>query len=134
MSNAVVTPRRSAHSTRRALLILALGAAVSSCAPDSMTNRQATGFNGYLKTIGEVCYPLLIGSSSVGEWLRNLASSDPNYSYFLDMTSRLYYGKISQDEYRTGLTGFLGYGSTNDASFRCMFRNLPADRPSAPPA
>ena len=95
-------------------------------------NMQATGFNGYLDTIKSACNPLMLGSANVGEWLRQMAPSDPNYSYWLDMTSRLYYGRISPDSYRAGITGFMGVGSSDDSSYACMFRNLPADRPGAP--
>ena len=52
-------------------------------------------------------------------------STDPNYSYFLDMTSRLYYGTVSPDDYREGLTAFIGPGSTNAQSFACITGNLP---------
>jgi hypothetical protein len=57
-------------------------------------------------------------------------SSDPNYSYFLDMTSKLYYGTVSQSDYREGVNGFLGLGSTNAQSFACIFANLRSQRPS----
>jgi hypothetical protein len=127
--------RAAAYSPRvgATLVIAALGVAAAGCAPDAYTNRQATGFNGYLKTISVACYPLQIGSADVGEWLRQLASNDPNYPYFLDMTSKLYYNRISPDEYRSSITGFLGAGSSNDRSFNCMFNNLPPNRPNAPP-
>ena len=118
---------------RRVSLAMALGIAVAGCAPDALNNRQATGFNAYLDAIVTHCRPLMIGSSDIGEWLRNPGSNDPNYSYFLDMTSRLYYGTVSRDAYRDGITGFLGPGSTNAQSFACIFRNLPDPRPGALP-
>jgi hypothetical protein len=111
---------------------LALGLILSACAPDSMQNYKATGFNAYLNTIGTNCNPLMLGIYNVSEWLQNQGSSDPNYSYFLDQTSRLYYGTISQDGYQNSITGFFGPSSTNAGSFACIFRNLPAQRPSAP--
>jgi hypothetical protein len=111
---------------------MALGIAAAGCAPDALNNRQATGFNAYLDTIATNCRPLMIGGSNIAEWLRTPGSNDPNYMYFLDMTSRLYYGDVSRDTYRDGITGFLGPGSTNAQSFACIFRNLPAQPPSAP--
>ena len=110
-----------------AALLAAMGAA--GCAPDSVSNRQATGFNGYLNTLAYGCRPLVIGPYDVGSWLMMRGSTDPNYSYFLDMTSKLYYGTVSQADYREGLTGFLGAGSTNAQSFACIFANLPSARP-----
>ena len=113
---------------RGALALLAL--ALSSCAPDSLNNRQATGFNGYLDTLAANCRPLVIGSADVGAWLFNKGSSDPSYSYFLDLTSRLYYGSVSPDAYRSGLGAFLGPGSTNAQAFACIFANLPMPQPT----
>ena len=106
-----------------------LAMAAAGCAPDSVSNRQATGFNGYLDTLATSCRPLLIGPYDVGSWLMMRGSNDPNYSYFFDMTSRLYYGTVSQADYRDGVTGFLGPGSTNAQSFACIFANLPGARP-----
>jgi hypothetical protein len=102
-----------------------LVAIATGCAPDALNNRQATGFNGYLNTLAASCRPLVIGSSDVGEWLFNQGSTDPNYSYFLDMTSRLYYGTVSPDAYRDGLSSFLGPGTANSRAFACIFANLP---------
>ena len=113
-------------------MALTIGIAVAGCAPDALTNRDAPGFNAYLQTVATSCRPLMIGNSDVGEWLRNAGSSDPNYAYFLDMTSRLYYGTVARDAYRAGITGFLGPGTSNATSFACIFRNLPAVPTGAP--
>jgi hypothetical protein len=122
----------SSVPVRRIGVALAIGIAVAGCAPDALTNRDATGFNAYLQTVATSCRPLMIGSNDVGEWLRYPNSSDPNYLYFLDMTSRLYYGTVQRDAYRDGITGFLGPGTSNATSFACIFRNLPAVQTGAP--
>ena len=114
-------------SLRAAVWMLAI--ATAGCAPDSVTNRQATGFNAYLDTLASSCRPLVIGPYDVGGWLMMRGSSDPNYAYFFDMTSKLYYGTVSQGDYREGVTGFLGPGSTNAQSFACIFANLPGAKP-----
>ena len=114
-------------------MALTIGIAVAGCAPDALTNRDAPGFNAYLQTVATSCRPLMIGNSDVGEWLRTPGSSDPNYTYFLDMTSRLYYGTVTRNAYRDGITGFLGPGTSNATSFACIFRNLPAMPTGAPP-
>ena len=118
-----------AISVRVALPLLAIVAV--GCAPDSVTNRQATGFNGYLDTLANTCRPLLIGPYDVGGWLTMRGSDDPNYNYFFNMTSRLYYGSVSQAEYQEGVASFLGPGSTNAQAFACIFANLPSQRPPA---
>ena len=121
-----VRRRKGAIPPRIALLLLAMASA--GCAPDTVSNRQATGFNGYLDTLVNSCRPLVIGPYDVGSWLMMRGSNDPNYSYFLDMTSKLYYGTVSQAEYREGVSSFLGPGSTNAQSFACIVANLPGQQ------
>ena len=117
-------------ATRLRVALLLLSATLAGCAPDSVSNRQATGFNGYLDTLATNCRSLVIGPYDVGAWLMMRGSNDPNYPYFFDMTSKLYYGTVSPEDYREGITGFLGPGSTNAQSFACIFANLPAQRPT----
>jgi len=119
-------------TNRTAYVLLALSIVAVGCAPDAMNNRQATGYNAFLNTIATSCNPLMLGDANVSEWIQNGGANNFNYSYFLDMTSKLYYGNISPAAYRDGITGFLGPSTRNEASFACIFRNLP-QRPSAPP-
>jgi hypothetical protein len=96
-----------------ALPLLAIVAVA--CAPDSVSS----------------CRPLVIGPYDVGGWLMMRGSDDSNYNYFFNMTSRLYYGSVSQAEYQEGVASFLGPGSTNAQAFACIFANLPSQRPPA---
>ena len=117
-----------------AALALAFIVAGSGCASDSVTNVQATGYNAFLNSIAANCNPLMIGDANVSEWIQNGGANNFNYSYFLDMTSKLYYGNISPAAYSEGVTGFLGPSARNEASFACIFRNLPPrSAPNAPP-
>jgi hypothetical protein len=100
------------------------------CAPDS-TRYDASGFDAYLKQLGEACQPLQIGDKDLGEMIRLKASSTA-YDYFLDATSRLYYNRITPVVYRQSLVSFFGPGTMNDRSFDCIVRNLPVVRPRAP--
>jgi hypothetical protein len=109
-----------------------LAVAIAGCAPDTVRSAEATGFNAYMKKLGQVCQPLLIGGADVGEWIRMNDMSVNNYNYFVDVTSKLYYNRLTQESYRQAVVGFLGPGSSNDRSFDCIFRNLPPDRPNAP--
>ena len=106
--------------------------ALAGCAPDSVRSVEATGFNAYIQKIGQACQPLLIGDADVGEWIRMNQMGNDNYTYFFDVTSKLYYNRLTPDGYRQAVVGFFGPGSSNDRAFDCIFRNLPADRPSAP--
>jgi len=105
---------------------------LAACAPDSIRSVEATGFNGYMQKLGQVCQPMLIGDADVGEWIRRNEMGNDNYTYFFDLTSKLYYNRLTPDGYRQAVVGFFGPGSSNDRAFDCIFRNLPADRPSAP--
>jgi hypothetical protein len=102
------------------------------CAPDSVRSVQATGFNAYLKQLATACQPLLIGNADVGQWIRQNNMGDNDYSYFLDVTSKLYYNRLTPAGYRQAVEGFLGAGTPNNRSFECIFRTLPPDRPNAP--
>jgi hypothetical protein len=114
--------------------------ALAGCAPDAMNNVQATGYNAFLTTIATGCKPLLIGSRDMSEKiLGNQSSDDSNYNYFLDLTSQLYYGKVSAEAYRSGVSGFLGGGADTNRSLDCILATLDRQRassggkPAAPP-
>jgi len=130
--NRPLDSRRRAPWPARIAVAATLAVAVAGCAPDAVRSVDATGFNGYMKKLGQVCQPLLIGSADVGEWIRMNDMSVNNYNYFVDVTSKLYYNRLTQEGYRQAVVGFLGPGSSNDRSFDCIFRNLPPDRPNAP--
>jgi len=114
------------------ILALAILQAVAGCAPDAVRSVEATGFNAYIKKLGQVCQPLIIGSADVGEWIRMNSMSVDNYNYFIDATSKLYYNRLTLAGYRQAVAGFLGPGSSNERSFDCIISNLPPDRPNAP--
>lgn len=120
------------HVLRRSAMLLAVAGFAAGCAPDAVRNTQATGFNAYLNTLATVCKPLIIGSAGLAEMIQYNSVMNQDYTYFVDNTSRLYYNAISPDSYRQALTAFLGPGSYNDASFSCIFANLPAQRPNRP--
>ncbi len=124
----------------RAAAVLTAALALAACAPDAMNNVQATGYNAFLTTIATGCKPLLIGSRDMSEKiLGNQSSDDSNYNYFLDVTSQLYYGKVSAEAYRSGVSGFLGGGADTNRSLDCILATLATQRassggkPAAPP-
>ena len=115
---------------------LALGGALATtavaCAPDSVRSVQATGFNAYFKQLATACQPLLIGTADVGQWIQFNDMGNNDYNYFLDVTSKLYYNRLTPVGYRQAVEGFFGNGTPNNRSFDCIFRTLPPDRPNAP--
>ena len=103
-------------------------ATLAACAPDAMRNYQATGFNGYLNTLKTACPNLRIGANDVGLWLQYGGGGTNVYDYWLDMTSRLYYRRVSPADYRNAVGAQLGPSSSNSAAFDCIIGNLPEQR------
>lgn len=116
----------------RLAVATAIAGTGAGCAPDAVRSVQATGFNAYLKQIGQVCQPLLIGSQDVGRMIQMNDMGVDNYNYFVDVTSKLYYDRLTPASYRQAVVGFFGAGTSNERAFECIFRNLPSDRPNAP--
>ena len=123
----------STRTFRRVIVSCVLLAAVAGCAPDAVTNKQATGFNAFIDQIAVACKPLMIGMYDMTYRLTNKGVYGDNFDYFFDLTSKLYYQRTSPADYRSGINGFFGGGSTTDRSISCIIANLPADRPIAPP-
>jgi hypothetical protein len=119
-------------SLGRAVVVLGCAAFAVGCAPDAVRSVQATGFNAYVKQLPASCKRLQIGSQDLTEQISMNDMGNNDYNYFLDATSKLYYNRMSQDSYRQALVGFFGAGTYNDASFDCIFRTLPPNRPNAP--
>lgn len=117
-------------------ILATLAGLLSACAPDSIDNIQAKGFNTYLDTLQTRCNNFYIGSYNVQSWLQHSGvesnSTDDQYTYWLDATSRLYYNRLSAARYRSDVEGMLGRGEHNDQSFACIMRYLPAHRPDKP--
>jgi hypothetical protein len=103
------------------------------CAPDDMVNRQATGFDAFTSQIASKCNPLVLGSHNVGqELLYSHGIGDDSYDYFLDITSRLYYGQISAASYRGAVLSFFGAGDDTSRGIDCIIGNLPSTPPPVP--
>ncbi|MEP6941318.1 MAG: hypothetical protein ABI981_00170 [Betaproteobacteria bacterium] len=116
----------------RAAVVLASVLFATACAPDAVRSNQATGFNAYLKQLPSSCRRLQIGSEDLTQQILANDMGNDNYNYFINVTSRLYYNRISEASYRQALVGFFGAGTGNDAAFDCIFRTLPPNRPNAP--
>jgi len=126
------TMKRDTSLRRRAALAAAV-LGLAGCAPDTVTNRAATGFNAFLDTIAVQCKPLMIGSYDMTERLQRKGIYGDDYNYFFDATSQLYYQRRTPDDYRSAINGFFGGGATTNRGIDCIIANLPADRPQAAP-
>jgi hypothetical protein len=118
---------------RRVMVLCVLLAGVAGCAPDAVTNKQATGFNAFIDQIALACKPLMIGQYDMTYRLTTKGVYGDNFDYFFDATSQLYYQRSTPDDYRSAINGFFGGGRTTDRGIDCIIANLPADRPKAGP-
>jgi hypothetical protein len=114
-------------------MLAATSAVLVGCAPDAVTNRYASGFNGYLDQIAALCKPLMVGEYDMTYRIQHQGFNDDNYNYFLDVTSQLYYQRSTPADYRSAINGFFGGGATTDRGIDCILAHLPADRPKAGP-
>ncbi len=101
--------------------------ALAGCAPDAWNSRQATGYNGFVNRIAQECYPMQLGSYQMSQQIQR-NEMDDNYIYFLDQTSRVYYGQITQAAYRDSINGFFQGSATTDIALDCILSKLPQNQ------
>ena len=88
---------------------------------------------GSLDSLKTACPNMIVGTNNISEWLRSSGSrSDDDYVYWLDQTSRLYYQRISAQQYRDSVSAALG-GRSDSPALDCIVRHLPANRPTGLP-
>lgn len=112
-------------------------ALLAACAPDAWVyNKKSSGFNDYLNTVTAQCQPLWIGQMQLTTFD---ASSTPgqggNFDMLLDLTSRLYYHRMTPAAFREAVrTQFMAESDPRtNRSIDCMIAQLPSDRPTNPP-
>lgn len=109
-------------------LALLLALLASACAPDAFVPRSASkSFDAYLNTLKRACPNLIIGRSDIARSLQ-YGAGDGDYAWWLDMTSRLYYGQVTAASYRSAVNAQLGPGTGNADAFDCIIDNLPTQR------
>jgi len=113
--------RSSRPLFRIALVLLVLGG--FSCA----TPTEKANFNAFLEQIARDCNPLVIGPDNFSQAItfNGLGAEPENYNVFLSKTEALFNGGIPPDLYARSITSFIGSGTANDRSFRCIFDHLP---------
>ena len=111
---------------RTAALLAA--APLAACAPDAI--KPSPGYNAFLNQVQNACYYQRIGVANVGDILTNPGNMQA--TYFIDMTSRLYFGKITRQNWIDGVTSFI-QGRASDPGVQCVLDQLDkAPRPGAP--
>ena len=121
-------------SVRRSAVVAAV-VVLSACAPDSLDNYKATGFNGYLNTVQSQCQPLWIGGQSLQQIDSQYAGAwQSGFNSFLDMTSQLYYNRMTPAGYRVAVQSLAmtTSDSRTNNSIDCIVAKLPSNRPNKP--
>jgi hypothetical protein len=114
------------HAIRAAALLATV--TVGACAPDAW--KPAPGYDAFLDQVQKACYYRPIGIVNVGDMLTNPGNMQS--TYFIDQTSRLYFGKISRAEWTTGVTAFI-QGRATDPGVQCVLAELDKARAAQVP-
>ena len=106
----------------RLVLLSALVVSVSGCAPGAW-NAQS-GYDVFMNTIETDCPQRIHGVE--------ISTLENNDASFLDINSRLYYGKISADQFREYVNGFYGESPETNQAIDCIIAHVPKTAPAAP--
>jgi hypothetical protein len=110
-------------TTARRMRLAAAAAAIAAlagCAPDAI--RRDVEFEAWLREVRAACDSARISTTTVGSLLDSTASREGGN--FLNWTSRLYAGRITPEEWTSGVTAFIS-GRPTDAGVRCVLERLP---------
>jgi hypothetical protein len=88
-------------------------------APDSLIEKP--GVEGFYNQIADACGHHSLGNQPLN-YLINISTGDDN-DYFLDETSKLYYGRIDRTTYATDINGFFPT-DTNTPALNCIYAQL----------
>ncbi len=115
----------------RCLALLACGSTLlAACAPDAMDSSPA--YDAFLNRLQQACAGQKIGPMArVDDLIRDSESSAGDY--FIDQTSRLFFGTTSPGDYATGVSAFLN-GWPSDPGVRCVLREYEQQRQFTTPA
>jgi hypothetical protein len=103
-------------------LLSALVVSVSGCAPGAWNTQS--GYDVFMDTIETAC-PQRINGIEISTLENNDAS-------FLDINSRLYYGKISADQFRQYVQGFYSSSAETNQAIDCIIAHVPKTTPPTP--
>ena len=117
MNNAMPPPFPSSS-----LFAMLLVASLCGCAPGAWNDQSSSDV--FFDAIENAC-PQRIGGSEISTLENNDAS-------FLDITTKLYYGKIDPAGYRQFVTSFSDSTQETNQAIDCIIAHLPKSPPPAP--
>ncbi|NEV62190.1 hypothetical protein [Thiorhodococcus minor] len=101
---------------------LSMAAALSACAQNPAVSDRLVenrGAEGFLDRIEQSCGTLSVGHQQ----LKYLLGESSDDTYFIDETSKLYFGRVDKRTYATDLEAFYPGGTTQSA-LDCIFAQL----------
>jgi hypothetical protein len=107
---------------RRGLMLAGLIATLAGCGKEGFVRDSLVedpGANAFLTQVGKQCGNLNVGTGTIA-WL--LQSQDD--VYFVDLTSKLYFGDVSRAKYADDLSAFYPVGDSSRA-VECIVQQLP---------
>ena len=119
---AIHHPRRNRVTLGPSLFCMALlisGCGTQGFAPDALVENP--GAEAFLTQVGKACGDINLGAATIAY---RLQSQDD--VYFVDETTKLWYGDISRTQYRDDISAFYPAGDSPRA-VDCVLRQLPAE-------
>jgi len=110
------------HNPLFLAIALAGVAALSGCGGNpALSDRlvEDPGAEAFLDSIQKNCGSLSVGAQEL-KYLLSMSSSD---TYFIDETSKLYFGRVGKDAYATDINAFYPVGN-NQPALDCIFSQL----------
>lgn len=117
--------RRWVRPCRR-LCLFGLIASLAGCgargfAPDSVVENP--GANAFLTQVGKACGEMNLGTATI-----NVLLQSQDDVYFVDETTKLYFGDVSRAQYADDMSGFYPIGE-GSRTLECIYRQLPTQPP-----
>jgi hypothetical protein len=96
--------------------------ALGGCGSDPVVSDRFVenkGAEAFLDRIAQNCGTLSVGNQQI-RYLLDVNSDD---TYFVDVSSKLYFGRVEKDAYTSDINAFYPTG-TNQAALECIFQQL----------
>ena len=116
-----------AHVRARRLAPLVLSLLLAACAPDAWHAESA--FDAYLDRVRINCWNYNIGSTTIPELMPDALTTNV---YFMDVTSRFYYGKTSRADYLEALDATY-MARADSPGVACILAQMPKTLDAPPP-
>jgi hypothetical protein len=83
---------------------------------------EDAGADAFLDRVAKQCTGKTIGRASLGTLIDDSQDVDQG-AYFVDLTTKLYFGKVTREDYKNSINAFFPTGD-NQAGLECIFANL----------